>query len=92
MLLTSRSTSDCYCYFGFILWKYDINSYQYVLVASAEDGQIFILQNTMAVMGHDCPPLHFKFPFQNKSILIKLILVQSNMINSRTTNKKIICK
>ena len=37
----------------------------------------------MAAMGHDGPslPFDFKFPFQNKSILIKL-----NLIN-KTTNK-----
>ena len=35
----------------------------------------------MAVMGHDGPslPFDFKFPFQNKSILIK-----SNLINEMT--------
>ena len=37
----------------------------------------------MAAMGHDGPllPLDFKFPFQNKSVLIKL-----NLINE-TTNQ-----
>ena len=35
----------------------------------------------MAAMGHDCPslPLDIKFPFQNKSILNKL-----NLINETT--------
>ena len=75
----------CYCYFAFILWKYDLNNYQCVLIANAEDGLplIFVLQNTMAAMGHDGSSLllDFKFPFQNKSILIKL-----NLINE-TTNQ-----
>ena len=75
----------CYCYFAFILRKYDLNNYQYVLIANAEDGLplIFVLQNTMAAMGHDGSSLllDFKFPFQNKSILIKL-----NLINE-TTNQ-----
>ena len=31
----SRSTSGYCCYFGFTLLKYDINSYQCVLIASA---------------------------------------------------------
>ena len=31
----SRLTSGCCCYFGFVLWKYHMNSYQCVLVASA---------------------------------------------------------
>ena len=31
----SGSTSGCCCYFEFILWKYDINSYKCILVASA---------------------------------------------------------
>ena len=44
---------------------------------------MFVLQNTVAAMGHDGSslPLHFKFPFQNKSVLIKL-----NLINE-TTNQ-----
>ena len=44
---------------------------------------MFVLHKTVAAMGHDGPslPLDFKFPFQNKSILIKL-----NLIN-KTTNK-----
>ena len=44
---------------------------------------IFVLQNTMAALGHDGPslPLDLKFPFQNKSVLIKL-----NLIN-KTTNQ-----
>ena len=75
----------CCCYFGFILWKYDLNNYQCVLIANAEDGLplIFVLQNTMAAMGHDGSslPLDFKFSFQNKSALIKL-----NLINE-TTNQ-----
>ena len=81
-VLTSFYLVDrgCYCYFGFILWKYDLNNYQCDLIANAEDGVslIFVLQNTMAAMGHDGPslPFDFKFPFQNKSILIK-----SNLIN-----------
>ena len=42
---------------------------------------IFVLQNTVAVMAHDGPslPFDFKFPFQNKSVLIK-----SNLINELT--------
>ena len=55
------------------------------MIANAEDRQplIFVLQNTMAAMGHDglLLPLDFKFPFQNKSVLIKL-----NLINE-TTNQ-----
>ena len=44
---------------------------------------MFVLHKTVAAMGHDGPslPLDFKFPFQNKSILIKL-----NLINE-TTNQ-----
>ena len=75
----------CYCYLRFVLWKYDQNINQWVIIANAEDGLalIFVLQNTIAAMGHDGPslPLDFKFPFQNKSILIKL-----NLINE-TTNQ-----
>ena len=75
----------CHCCFGFVLWKYDLNNHQCVLIANAEDGLplIFVLQNTMAAMDHDGPslPLDLKFPFQNKSILIKL-----NLINE-TTNQ-----
>ena len=55
------------------------------MIANAEDRQplIFVLQNTMAAMGHDGSslPLDFKFSFQNKSALIKL-----NLINE-TTNQ-----
>ena len=57
-------------------------------IANTEDGVslIFILQNTMAAMGHDGPslPFDFKFPFQNKSILIKSNLI----IKTRATNEK----
>ena len=56
-----------------------------VWFASAYDGLllIFVLQNTLAVMGHDGPslPFDFKFLFQNKSVLIK-----SNLINEMTIN------
>ena len=49
------------------------------LIANAEDGMslIFVLQNTMAAMDHDGPslPFDFKFPFQNKTILIKSNLI-----------------
>ena len=40
----------------------------------------------MAAMGHDGPslPFDFKFPFQNKSILIKSNLI----IKTRATNEK----
>ena len=88
----SRPTSDCCCYIGFILWKYDINSYKCVLVAS-EDGLllIFVLQNAMVVMSHDGPslPFDFKFPFQNKSILIKLNLINkmTNHLRQQIKNK-----
>ena len=46
---------------------------------------IFVLQNTMAAMGHDDPslPFDFKFPFQNKSILIK-----TNLINKTRQQMK----
>ena len=48
-----------------------------------EDGTllIFVLQNTIATMGQDDPPLpfEFKFPLQSKTILMK-----SNMINQMT--------
>ena len=75
----------CYCYLRFVLWKYDLNNNHCVLIANAEDGPplIFVLQNTISAMGHDGPslPLDFKFPFQNKGILIKL-----NLINE-TTNQ-----
>ena len=39
------------------------------------------LQNTMAVLGDDGPsaPFDFKFPFENKSVLIK-----SNLMNDMT--------
>ena len=81
----SRSTSDCCCYFGFILRKYDINSYQWVLVANAEDGLllIFFLENAMAVMSHDGQLLlfDFKLPFRNKSNLIKSNLIKKRLIN-----------
>ena len=74
----------CYCYFEFILWKYDLNSYQCVLIANAEDGMslIFVLKNTVAAMGHNGPsmPFDFKFPFQKKSILIKVVLSPSKKI------------
>ena len=42
---------------------------------------IFVLQNKLAVMGHDGPslPFDFKFLFQNESVLIK-----SNLINEMT--------
>ena len=54
-------------------------NHQCDLIANAEDGMslIFVLQNTMAAMGHDDPslPFDFKFPFQNKSILIKTNLI-----------------
>ena len=38
---------------------------------------IYVLQNTLAVMSYDGPslPFDFKFPFQNKSILIKSTLI-----------------
>ena len=56
-----------------LFWIYF--NYQCDLIANAEDGMslIFVLQNTMAAMGHHGPslPFDFKFPFQNKSILIK---------------------
>ena len=41
---------------------------------------------SMAVMGHDGPslPFDFKFPFQNKSILIK-----SNLINEKKMRVKV---
>ena len=59
-----------------------INSYQCVLVASASDRVplIFVLQNAMAVMGHNGPslPFDFKFPFENA---FKIILIKSNLIN-----------
>ena len=54
----------------------------YLSKIKAEDGLplIFVLQNTMAAMVHGGPslPLDFKFPFQNKSILIKLNLINEN--------------
>ena len=76
----SRSTRGCCCYFGFILWQYDINSYQCVLASSGYCYYLF-LQDTMAALGDDGPsaPFDFKFPFQNKSVLIK-----SNLINEMT--------
>ena len=42
-----------------------INSYKCVLVASAKDKLplIIVLENTMAVMGHDGPSLPFDFKF-----------------------------
>ena len=62
-------------------------NYQCDLIANAEDGVtlIFFLQNTMAAMSHDDPslPFDFKFPFQNKSILIK-----SNLINKTRQQMK----
>ena len=75
--------TSLWLHFRFILWKDDLNNYQCVLISKADDGLplIFVLQKTMAAMGHDDPsmPLDFKFPFQNKSILIKL-----NLINKMT--------
>ena len=55
------------------------------MTVNVEDRQslIFVLQNTMAAMGHDGSllTLDFKFPFQNENALIK-----SNLINE-TTNQ-----
>ena len=68
-----------------LFWIYF--NYQRDLIANAEDGAslIFVLQNTVAAMGHDGPPLpfDFKFLFQNKSILIK-----SNLINKTRQQMK----
>ena len=60
-----------------LFWIYF--NYQCDLIANAEDGMslIFVLQNTMAAIDHDGPslPFDFKFPFQNKTILIKSNLI-----------------
>ena len=70
-----------------------INSYKCVLVASAKDKLplIIVLENTMAVMGHDGPslPFDFKFLFQNKSVIIKLNLINkmTNQLGQQIKNK-----
>ena len=52
---------------------------------------IFVLQNTMEEIGHDGPSLSFdfKFPFQNKSILITLNMINemTNQLRQQTKNK-----
>ena len=72
-----------------------INSYKCVLVASAKDKLplIIVLENTMAVMGHDglSLPFDFKFVFEiaSKSTLIKSNLIDE-MINQLRQQMK--CK
>ena len=87
----NRLNTRLWLHFRFILWKYDLNNYQYVLISNADDGlpSMFVLHKTVAAMGHDGPslPLDFKFPFQNKSILIKLNLI-NKMTNQLGTQMK----
>ena len=51
---------------------------------------IFVLQNTMGALGHDDQSLRFdfKFPFQNKSILIKsnLIIKMAYLLGQQMKN------
>ena len=72
-----------------------INSCKCVLVASAKDKLplIIVLENAMAVMGHDGPslPFDFKFVFEiaSKSTLIKSNLIDEmiNQLRQQMKNK-----